>query len=71
MSLPSIVSPEWLAKQCEELRLKVLVGTDGEDLIPTTLAPAQCEQFMLLAISALEQAQRYAMLAEYAVRRGE
>lgn len=69
MNLPTIVSPEWLAKQCEELRMKVLIG--DEESIPVTLAPAQCEQFMLLAISALEQAQRYAMLAEYAARRGE
>lgn len=69
MSLPEMADPEWFAKACEDLRTKALFGTDDD--APTAHLPPEAEQYMLLAIGALEQAQRFAKLAEYKLARGE
>lgn len=65
MSLPEMVEPEWFTKACEDLRTKALFCTDDE--APTAHLPPRAEQYMLLAIGAVEQAQRFAKLAEYAL----
>lgn len=49
---------ETLAKRIQELRREALC--DERDLTP------QSSEFFLLALSALEQAQRYAILSHYA-----
>lgn len=55
-------SHEDLKRTIERVRCHALFGDLSENLDP------EAEQFFLLAISALEQAERYAMLVEYRVR---
>ncbi len=56
-------SHEDLKKTIEVIRIHgLLCGELGEGLDP------EAEQFFLLALSALEQAERYAMLVEFKVR---
>ena len=69
MSKDESVSPEWLAKACEALRLKALFG--DEDDFPLTSLPPQAQEYLLLALTALEQASRFAKLAEYNRMRGD
>lgn len=69
MTLPAIVDPEWLVKQCDELRQKTLFCDEDEG--PIAYATPEAEQYMLLAIGALEQAQRFAQLASYKLARRE
>ena len=56
---------EELAKACEKLRVDMLLGPEGDtpDIL-VGLSP-EAEQFALLALTSLEQAQRYATLANY------
>jgi len=65
------VSPEWLAKECEKLRLKALFADEEENGCPLTSLPPQAQEYLLLALTALEQAQRFAKLAEYNRMRGD
>lgn len=61
--------PEDLAKAIEELRIKALF--EGELPVSSDEAgpyPPESEQYVLLAIGALEQAQRFATLALYCYR---
>jgi hypothetical protein len=55
-------SHEDLKLTIERVRQHALYGEISENLGP------EAEQFFLLALSALEQAERYAMLVEYRVR---
>lgn len=65
MSLPDIGDPEKLSFACRALRESSLFSED------TAVATPECEQYYLLALAALDQAERFAMLAEYKRRRGE
>lgn len=68
-TLPEMVSPEWFAKALQDLRDKALFA-DPDDA-PTEHFTPEAEQYMLLAIGALEQAQRFAQLADYRLARRE
>lgn len=63
-----IADPESLAKAIETMRIAAVFEDEEEK---TVQAGPQAAQFFLLAMAALEQAARFAKLAEYARRRGE
>lgn len=69
--LPEMVDPAWLAKACEELRTNALFCGEGGDEDPVVFATPEAEQYILLAIGALEQAQRFARVAEYKLAKKE
>jgi hypothetical protein len=58
------MDPEDLAKACDKLRVEVLCSEDAVGVHP------QATEYYLLALSALEQAKRFAMLAHYALIAG-
>lgn len=64
-----VINPERLAKELEERRTGILFS-EPEDGADTVLSP-QAEQFYLLALNALEQAERYMRLAHYHAMRRE
>lgn len=61
------MDPQLLHEQCERLRTEALFGEPEGAMAMGPLT----EQYYLLAVGALEQAQRFAMLAEYHSRRGD
>lgn len=58
------MDPGALVKETEALRTKAIFAEEGPPL------PPMAEQYYLLAVSALEQAQRFAQLADYNLMQG-
>lgn len=53
------------AKAIEKLRTDALFGTDASDAVPDKGLGPMSEQYYLLALAALDQAHRFATIAEY------
>ncbi len=68
-NMSDCLHPEELAKRLDKLKGDVLFGDESCDRV-TSLGPLS-EQYYLLAVSAIEQAESYAKLAHMYSMRGD